>query len=170
MIINFVDVRCKHCVTLEPTWKDLMEAVNSDVSMSRTIVARVDCTKQSAVCNQEKIQGYPTIKIYRAFDKTGTEYEGPRDLKSLLELLKKQLDVDVEMPEKLNSAVDPGEDEEELLIQDQQREIVIPDPVSGLHDITDQEFESFFSSGRHFVMFFVSSHWVTMTCCDDMLM
>ena len=149
------DTRCKHCVTLEPTWKSLMDAVNIDVAKTRTIVARIDCTKQSEVCNQEKIQGYPTIKIYRAHDKTGTEYEGPRDLKSLLELLKKQLNVEVEIPDKQkHGSEEDGEDEE--LIREEEREIVIPDPASGLHEITDREYESFFSRGRHFIKFYVS--------------
>lgn len=71
-----------------------MATVNNEASL-QTLVARVDCTQEPDLCNAEHIQGYPTLKLYQANDKTGVEYEGPRDPASLVEFLKKQLNIEI---------------------------------------------------------------------------
>lgn len=180
------------------------------------MVARVDCTQEGDLCNEEGITGYPSIKMYNSGDRQGTEYEGPKDLKSLLELLNKlydlsieeqkiqtvidsvkndldtnQLDQDMnildkeldklisqighakEMAEKSKRDKNQGEKnqgeeiqdekipegesdedgEEKELVRNREKEEIIPE--YGLYELTDENFESFLSTGRHFVKFFV---------------
>lgn len=128
------------------------------------------------------MRGYPTLKIFRARDPAGTEYDGPRDLYSLLELLQKQLGVDIPKPalrkepasataskatfvvqsmtlEELLEAEEEAGDEQNpdpVLVQAQDGDVQtqIPDPISGLHELNDKNYQKFLSKGRHFVKFF----------------
>lgn len=144
----------------------MMKTINNDPKHKIT-VARVDCTQNGDLCNDEKVQGYPTLKFYRAEDKTGVEYEGPRNALSFVEFLNKQLDAEidsvaVQSAEKeilLESKTVPGEEEEgaDEEVDDVvglNDEVVIPDAVNGLFELTDENAEGFLASGRHFVKFY----------------
>jgi thioredoxin domain-containing protein 5 len=160
LFVMFFAPWCPHCVTLKPAWKALVEGVNTDKSL-QTVIASVDCTVEGDLCNLEKVQGYPTLKLYRAGDKSGAEYEGPRNLASLSEFLRKQLEIEFtiteEGEEKLPLGDVPGilddndvEDEEPHLVED----IAIPDSVNGMHILDEDNYEQFLANGRHFVEFY----------------
>lgn len=103
--------------------------------------------------------------MYRKNDKIGTEYNGPRDLNSLVELLKKQMNL---YPEEktsetgdLNDAADNSDDDafdlaidHDSLLLNREEELPPHGPVSGLYELTDDTYKSFLSKGRHFVAFY----------------
>lgn len=150
---------------LEPAWKALMSTVNQEAAHKIT-VARVDCTQNGDLCNEEKIQGYPTLKLYRAEDTTGVEYEGPRNLLALVEFLNKQLETDIKSEEvraaeKILLAQAGDEDlgaeaNEEELDEDVigNEDVGVPDAVNGLFELTDENAVDFLATGRHFVKFY----------------
>lgn len=181
-------------MALEPTWKSLTELIKNDEKGSKSIViARVDCTQEGDLCNQENIHGYPTIKIYNSNDNQGTEYEGPKDFSSLVELLRKQFNLAIDpqslktksatkldsiLPsaiEKLDKELDKlldtiglgtgdkkapeislndeGDEEELELVSNRENGEVVAE--NGLYELNDDNYESFLSTGRHFVKFFV---------------
>lgn len=47
-----------------PTWKDLSEISTHLEDSSNFYMARVDCTVQGDVCDQENVLGYPTMHLY----------------------------------------------------------------------------------------------------------
>lgn len=137
-----------------------------DTANTKVIVAKVDCTKESELCNTESIQNYPTLRLYLAGDKTGGDYEGPRDLFSLSEFLEKQLnlgvddfvdiddDVEEEPSQEKKEALEAKDENKQDLHWPQQDDIAPPDPVQGLYELTDENSEKFLANGRHFVKFY----------------
>lgn len=56
----------------------------------KAAVAEVDCTKEKEVCSEQKITGFPTLKIFRSsnLDKP-LNYDGGRDAQSIVDYLKR---------------------------------------------------------------------------------
>lgn len=177
-------LRCPQCIALQPTWSALTKLVEEDEIASRsTIIASVDCSEENELCNKENVRGYPTLKIFRANDPAGTEYDGPRDLSSLLELLQKQLAIHIDKPvlrkEPAPSPASPtssskttfvvqslswqdlleeedGDALQEDPVLNREDDILpdIPEPISGLYELNEDNFQKFLSKGRHLVKFF----------------
>ena len=74
-----------HCQAMAPTWRDLGEAYANDV---KTVIAEVDCTEESKICDRFKVQSYPTLKILQAGDSDLQDYEGEMTFESLQEATK----------------------------------------------------------------------------------
>lgn len=53
----------------------MAEAFKDD---SRTIIGAVDCTKENAICQEQEVSGYPTIKYFSFYDKVTLIYSGGR--------------------------------------------------------------------------------------------
>ena len=70
-----------HCKKLAPVWDELAEKVESEAPEDGILLAKVDCTKEKAVCSRFKIRGYPTL-IYFA-ERSMIRYSGGRDVDSL---------------------------------------------------------------------------------------
>lgn len=58
------------------------------------LIIDVDCTAGGqSTCQQQGVQGYPTIKYYKDGKTTGSAYQGGRDFNSLDSFVKRTLDV-----------------------------------------------------------------------------
>ena len=172
LFINFHSPRCPLCINLKPVWESLEKLVKTQPASSQLIVGSVDCSKENELCNKEGIKGFPTLKIFRARDPIGTEYEGPRDLSSLIELLFKQLNIEINkesvvLKESKASDEDLGFGEDSLeedalgklggLDRILNREDVrndVDQGITGMYELTDENYKDFLSKGRHFVKFF----------------
>ena len=55
---------CGHCKRLHPTWDELGKKYNKDES-SEVVIAKVDCTVETAVCSDNDVTGYPTLKFFK---------------------------------------------------------------------------------------------------------
>ncbi|CAO1361690.1 unnamed protein product [Diamesa tonsa] len=82
---------CGHSVRLEPTWKQLAQLFNRDEE-SRVRIAKVDCTISSKTCDDNEIDGYPTLKLFKINNGETVEHvSDDRDLPSLTQFVNKQL-------------------------------------------------------------------------------
>lgn len=176
LFINFHSPRCPLCINLKPVWESLENMVrNQESAHSQLMIASVDCSKENDLCNQEGIKGFPTLKIFQAGDSIGTEYEGPRDISSLIELIYKQLGIQIKKEDHVqlktvqkqqssSEDVSFGEDTEEENKMAQERDRIlnretlkredVDQPMKGLFELTDENYQDFLSKGRHFVKFF----------------
>jgi len=67
---------CGHCRQLAPKWRKVAEALHGVVR-----VAAVNCDAQQALCQGQKIKGYPTIRAFKAGK--WIEYKGDRSAGSI---------------------------------------------------------------------------------------
>jgi len=71
------------------------------------VFAGVDCTANSKTCNAHSINGYPTIKIFTAQDKKGTEYSGDRSADSFSDFVEEKVGIKAKRPPKLLKDLNP---------------------------------------------------------------
>uniref|UniRef100_A0A8C3YLI6 Sulfhydryl oxidase n=1 Tax=Catagonus wagneri TaxID=51154 RepID=A0A8C3YLI6_9CETA len=70
--VEFFASWCGHCIAFAPTWK----ALANDVKDWRPALnlAALDCAEETnnAVCREFDIPGFPTVRFFKAFSKTGS--------------------------------------------------------------------------------------------------
>ncbi|CEH15440.1 Thioredoxin/protein disulfide isomerase [Ceraceosorus bombacis] len=76
-LVEFYSPSCPHCRHFAPVWQDVVEvqehlALTADFHMSR-----VNCLTFGDLCNEQNIEGYPTLKLY-ADSKYIEDYTGKR--------------------------------------------------------------------------------------------
>eukprot|EP00475_Leptophrys_vorax_P045138 TRINITY_DN9288_c0_g4_i1.p1 TRINITY_DN9288_c0_g4~~TRINITY_DN9288_c0_g4_i1.p1 ORF type:complete len:166 (-),score=6.95 TRINITY_DN9288_c0_g4_i1:241-738(-) len=77
VLVKFFAPWCGHCKRLAPSWEELAGSAPREV-----VVAHVDCTEHKALCEDQEIRGYPTLKVF-VNGKYREQYQGARDLPSL---------------------------------------------------------------------------------------
>ncbi|XP_023017585.2 thioredoxin domain-containing protein pretaporter [Leptinotarsa decemlineata] len=122
---------CGHCQKFAPKWEQLAEMLNEDEN-NNIKIAKVDCTTASEVCSEQDITGYPTLKFFKVGDNEGVKFRGTRDLPTITTFINEQLR--------------EGDDE----ITDTN----ISQPVEGLHELTEENFENHVATGKHFIKFY----------------
>jgi len=60
VLVEFYAPWCGHCKALAPEWEQAATQLKGKVP-----VAKVDCTLEQALCSEQDVQGYPTIKFFR---------------------------------------------------------------------------------------------------------
>merc|ERR1719334_2005197 len=83
--VKFFAPWCGHCKTLAPTWELLSTKFANKVK-----VAEVDCTQNRALCQRFKIDGYPTLMLFKDGQPV-EQYSGGRDIKTLSNYLEKKM-------------------------------------------------------------------------------
>jgi len=87
-IVEFYAPWCGHCKHLAPEMITLGSALEKAKPVD-TIVGKVDCTKEQAICSKYGVQGYPTIKYFRKGKEQPEDYNGGRTADDLIEFLNK---------------------------------------------------------------------------------
>lgn len=88
-MLTIFHLRCGHCQRLAPTWEQLAEMLNEDDSNIK--IAKVDCTVESEICNEQDVTGYPTLKFFKKGNNEGVKFRGTRDLPTLTSFINEQL-------------------------------------------------------------------------------
>lgn len=122
---------CVFCKRIEPTWEQLAEV--SKEEDNNIVIAKVDCTTDSILCNEHDVTGYPTFKFFKAGETKGTKFEGTRDLPSLISFLNDELGTTLG-----NADVVPP----------------VFEAVNGSLELTKHTFDKHVSTGYHFVKFY----------------
>lgn len=73
IFVKFYSPQCGHCQAMA---EDFSEA--STYFQKDALFGGVDCLAQHDICDTYKIEGYPTIKLFKANSKEGIEYDGDR--------------------------------------------------------------------------------------------
>lgn len=102
--VNFYADWCPHCLHFAPTWKVFEDKINeghekimdADGIAANVRVLRLNCVDFESTCQQQRVAGFPTLRLYRRgqSDKKGyAEYQGARGPgdKGLVTFLKDQV-------------------------------------------------------------------------------
>jgi protein disulfide-isomerase A1 len=81
-------VGCGHCKKLAPIWDQLGTAFSA--ASDKVTIAKMDVTENDLPpSSKQRIDGFPTIKLFKAEDNSVVEYQGDRSLADLADFLKK---------------------------------------------------------------------------------
>jgi len=82
VLVEFYAPWCGHCKTLAPKYEELGKLFAKDPNV---VIAKVDATANDTPA---KVQGFPTLILYRAGDNTPITFSGEREVKDLEEFIK----------------------------------------------------------------------------------
>merc|ERR1739845_57501 len=81
---------CGYCKRVAPKWQKLAEKYN-DADDQEVVIAKVDCTIERALCSEQGVRGYPTMKFYKSGAGSGLEYNGRRDFDKFVAFIDEQM-------------------------------------------------------------------------------
>ncbi|XP_078701213.1 thioredoxin domain-containing protein 5-like isoform X2 [Branchiostoma floridae x Branchiostoma belcheri] len=126
--IMFFAPWCGHCKKAMPVFDELADKYNLQMDPRPPLyLAKVDCTKEIALCDEHGATGYPTFKMYRPGQEV-ERYKGDRTAKAFEDYFT-QMTAEVAKP-------------------------VPPEPKHGLYSLEASNFQDHVAKGLHFIKFY----------------
>jgi len=88
--INFFAPWCVWCQRLHPTWEKLAEEVENDKMPIG--VGSVDCVAEAALCREQKIMAFPTIRWFQGGESIQPDYKMDRTVAALKGFAQRKLE------------------------------------------------------------------------------
>ena len=83
-LVEFFAPWCGHCQALAPQY----EVAAKELESEKIKLAKVDCTQEEALCSEQGISGFPTLKVFR--NGSASPYTGPRKSEGIVNYMVKQ--------------------------------------------------------------------------------
>ncbi|ODQ67669.1 protein disulfide isomerase [Nadsonia fulvescens var. elongata DSM 6958] len=85
-LVEFFAPWCGHCKSLAPEYEIAATALKE----KNIPLVQIDCTVEDALCAQQQIQGYPTLKVFKGDAKKSVPYAGARSADAIISYMTKQ--------------------------------------------------------------------------------
>lgn len=102
-LVEFFAPWCGHCKNLAPTYEEL--ATNFLHANEKVTIAKVDADNHKDLGKKFGVQGFPTLKWFDGKSDKPVEYEGGRDLDSLMKWITDKTGIRPKVKAKLPSQV-----------------------------------------------------------------
>jgi len=89
VLVEFYAPWCGHCKTLAPEMASTGEAYEK-AKPRDTVVAKVNCDAESAICQKYGVKGYPTLKWFDKGAKEPVDYDSGRTADDLVKFINKK--------------------------------------------------------------------------------
>jgi protein disulfide-isomerase-like protein len=87
--VNFYAPWCIWCQRLEPVWEAFAEHIEAEqIPIS---IVKVDCVKNSELCMQQKIQAFPTLRVFKEGEPQSPDYRSDRTVDAFTEFVQQKL-------------------------------------------------------------------------------
>jgi protein disulfide-isomerase-like protein len=83
-LVMFYAPWCGHCKRAKPAFSEAAAELGDD---DKLLLAAVDCTKETALCAESEVRGYPTFRLYRS-GKFVEKYTGGRGKQDFLDAIR----------------------------------------------------------------------------------
>ena len=90
--VKFYSTKCPHCSAMA---EDFAEAANAFTDVA---FAGINCLEEQELCEKHKVDGYPTIFLFKAKETTGVEYEGSRKADDFCKFVETQTNIKAKLP------------------------------------------------------------------------
>nr|CDS25546.1 Thioredoxin fold [Hymenolepis microstoma] len=90
VLVNFYAEWCRFSLELTPVFEKASNSVATGFPNTNVILARVDCELQGALCLQQGVSKYPTLKLFKYGVRYRSEYRNQRSVEAFLKYLEEQ--------------------------------------------------------------------------------
>ncbi|KAM7534565.1 hypothetical protein Aperf_G00000109138 [Anoplocephala perfoliata] len=91
ILVNFYAEWCRFSRDLAPIFDAASETAAQEFKDGNVLLARVDCDKQGALCMEQGVTKYPTLKLFKFGQRYHSEYRNQRSVEAFVAYLKEQV-------------------------------------------------------------------------------
>ncbi|CAK88849.1 unnamed protein product (macronuclear) [Paramecium tetraurelia] len=92
LLVDFYAPWCPHCQNLMPEFEKA--ATQFKEQQSIITLGKVDCTHESVLCDEFKVRGYPTLRIF--YHDRIYHYHGDRNAEGIIDFMEMHLEQEIE--------------------------------------------------------------------------
>lgn len=121
--VKFYAEWCSHCQHMVPAWEQLAESYANNNAVQ---IVEIDADKSKDIGRRYNIQGYPTLKLFRADALSDpVDYIGEREVEFFSNFLRNQIGVDGKKVDKPSKVVQIHDGNIEKLVENKNRAALI---------------------------------------------
>ena len=92
--VNFYAPWCIWCQRLEPVWEAFAEEAQNIPEIQDISIVKVDCVASRNLCMEQRVQAFPTLRMFKGKDVQPPDYRNDRTVEALVDYLKTKMSIE----------------------------------------------------------------------------